>query len=760
MLNWRTPGSPEAVAKALELLLGARRPLILAGGGVVCSEASAQLAAFAEHVNVPVYTSFMGKGALSARHPLHLGIAGCWGEYPAQEAARNADVILALGCRFSDIHSVVVAARLHVQHPADQADPRRHRPAGDRPQLPHRARHRRRRPRGAEAAAARSPSSGARSASGHRWHDQVEAYKEEWSNFIEQEKASDAVPIDPRRVIKELRAAAPDDTLMITDTGNHQTWVEQYWDAYGPQTVFTPGGFAGMGFGTYGVLGLKLARPDQPAVCVTSDGSFMMFPGAVATATEYDIPAVWVILNNYTIGVIRDLQRFYMDGREIGTSFVKHSTGEFWNPDFAKMAESMGAGGITVDQPGDLGSAFETALAAGTPVRDRRQGQPRHGGPAHRHLALRADPAGRADVREAAHPQLSLVPVHRDRRAGAPRAGAPAQRRQPGRRRGAGRGAERHRQVDRRSRPRRAAAGDRRRRRLPLLVRPGDAVPRLPGAGRARRAARAATGGACAIVDLPLNATEDRVAGSVDIGRALREGVMALEPGLLAEANRGILYVDEINLLDDHICDVLLDAAALGANVVEREGVSVSHPARFLLVGTMNPDEGDLRPQLADRIGLRVEVEALGDPGLRAEVIRRREAFTADPATASASGWAEASRRPSRRRLQSARERVVDVSVAPGLYRAIAPARHAGRCREPPRRRDRAAVRQGARRARRRTARSRRDDAARGRGARARPPRRRSTRSSPGPGSTSGCCDASSTTCSTRRRPKKKRRSR
>ena len=116
----------------------------------------------------------------------------------------------------------------------------------------------------------------------------------------------------------------------------------------------------------------------------------------------------------------------------------------------------------------------------------------------------------------------------------------------------------------------------------------------LPVARRRRR-----------IVDLPLNATEDRVAGTVDIARALREGERALEPGLLAEANRGILYVDEINLLDDHLTDILLDAAALGVNVVEREGVSISHPARFLLVGTMNEEEGELRPQIADRIGLR-----------------------------------------------------------------------------------------------------------------------------------------------------------
>ena len=175
------------------------------------------------------------------------------------------------------------------------------------------------------------------------------------------------MPIDPRRVIGELRKAAPDDTLMITDTGNHQTWVEQYWDAYEPRSVFTPGGFAGMGFGTCGVLGVKLARPSRPAVCVTSDGSFMMFPGAVATAVEHDIPAVWVIMNNYTIGVIRDLQRFYMDNREIGTSFVKHSTGEFWNPDFAAMAAAMGAGSVSVDQPGDLADAFDTAMKSGGP---------------------------------------------------------------------------------------------------------------------------------------------------------------------------------------------------------------------------------------------------------------------------------------------------------------------------------------------------------------------------------------------------------
>jgi Mg-chelatase subunit ChlI len=171
------------------------------------------------------------------------------------------------------------------------------------------------------------------------------------------------------------------------------------------------------------------------------------------------------------------------------------------------------------------------------------------------------------------------------------------------------------------------------------------------------------------IVDLPLNATEDRVAGTVDVARALQEGVRALEPGLLAEANRGILYVDEINLLDDHLTDVLLDAAALGVNAVEREGVSVSHPARFLLVGTMNEEEGELRPQIADRIGLEVEVAALADPGSRAEVVRRREAFSRDP-EGFRREWAAAQSELAGR-IASAEARLPGVRLADALYAAV-----------------------------------------------------------------------------------------
>ncbi|MBN2107171.1 MAG: VWA domain-containing protein [Deltaproteobacteria bacterium] len=132
------------------------------------------------------------------------------------------------------------------------------------------------------------------------------------------------------------------------------------------------------------------------------------------------------------------------------------------------------------------------------------------------------------------------------------------------------------------------------------------------------------------IVDMPLSATEDMVVGSIDIKRVLTDGIKALEPGILARANRNILYIDEVNLLDDHLINILLDAAAMGVNSIEREGISLYHPARFMLVGTMNPEEGELRPQILDRFGLCVDVQALTDKDLRLEVIRRRKQFDRD----------------------------------------------------------------------------------------------------------------------------------
>ncbi|MFI0905155.1 putative cobaltochelatase [Streptomyces sioyaensis] len=172
------------------------------------------------------------------------------------------------------------------------------------------------------------------------------------------------------------------------------------------------------------------------------------------------------------------------------------------------------------------------------------------------------------------------------------------------------------------------------------------------------------------MVELPVGASEDRLVGALDIERALSEGVKAFEPGLLADAHRGILYVDEVNLLHDHLVDLLLDAAAMGASYVEREGVSVRHAARFLLVGTMNPEEGELRPQLLDRFGLTVEVAASREPDLRVEVVRRRLAYDADPA-GFAARWA-AEEDALRRRIAAARELLPGVTLGDAALRQIA----------------------------------------------------------------------------------------
>jgi magnesium chelatase subunit D len=197
----------------------------------------------------------------------------------------------------------------------------------------------------------------------------------------------------------------------------------------------------------------------------------------------------------------------------------------------------------------------------------------------------------------------------------------------------------------------------------PFQRHPNEEVPGWPLPGDALVVTRPTP-----LVELPLGATEDRVLGTLHLEKALR-GDRAFEPGLLAAANRGLLYIDEVNLLPDHLVDVLLDAAASGTQVVEREGLSLRHPARFVLIGTMNPEEGDLRPQLLDRFGLVVDVADLTDAGERAEAVRRRLAFEADP-VAFAAAWRAADEAEAER-LTAAREIVRGVRVSEEALRAI-----------------------------------------------------------------------------------------
>lgn len=203
----------------------------------------------------------------------------------------------------------------------------------------------------------------------------------------------------------------------------------------------------------------------------------------------------------------------------------------------------------------------------------------------------------------------------------------------------------------------------------PFQRRPGEEIPDWPLPADSTPIARPVP-----LVELPLGATEDRVLGSLHLERALR-GERAYEPGLLAAANRGILYIDEVNLLPDHLVDILLDAAASGIHRVEREGLSLSHPARFVLIGTMNPEEGELRPQLLDRFGLVVDVADLSDPADRAEAVRRRMAFEADP-LAFQSRWQEADAAEAERILQ-AQQLLPRVQISDVMLRQISE-----RCRQ------------------------------------------------------------------------------
>jgi magnesium chelatase subunit I len=176
--------------------------------------------------------------------------------------------------------------------------------------------------------------------------------------------------------------------------------------------------------------------------------------------------------------------------------------------------------------------------------------------------------------------------------------------------------------------------------------------------------------GSVPVVDLPLGATEDRVCGTLDIERALVEGVKAFEPGLLASANRGFLYVDEVNLLDDHLVDVLLDAAASGRNVVEREGISITHPSRFVLIGSGNPEEGELRPQLLDRFGLYTQITTITDIQERVEIVTRRESFENDPV--SFLNLHSNEQQKLRRRITRARKLLAQVEIDRELLTIIA----------------------------------------------------------------------------------------
>ena len=363
----RSGGDPEAIRRAVDLLQDARRPLIYIGHGVTLSEGSDELTTLAHRLRIPVIFSPNGFGALDMADPMALGFVGRNGVFHANEAARTCDVLLALGVRFDDRSSsswipgysfnIPPTRLIHVDIDAEEIG--RNYPVhlgivGDARTVLRQL---------LEVAKTAPPRAAGRDA----WLADIAGWRAQWEAFIQPQRESAVEPIHPQRVVQALRAVMPDDGIILPDVGVHHNWLVQFWTARRPQTLLNSWGFGAMGFGVCGVLGAKLAAPDRPCVAVCGDGGFMMRPDVLCTAVEYDIPAVWVIWNNFAYGGIRDIQLGMLAKREIATSFVREKDGRLVNPDFVALARACGADGIRVERPGDLAGALEHALAAAAP---------------------------------------------------------------------------------------------------------------------------------------------------------------------------------------------------------------------------------------------------------------------------------------------------------------------------------------------------------------------------------------------------------
>jgi acetolactate synthase-1/2/3 large subunit len=200
------------------------------------------------------------------------------------------------------------------------------------------------------------------------WHAEIRTWRKQWEDYVRPNFGLHTSPMRPERVVADLRAVLPDDAIISLDSGVHHNWFMQFWEARRPQTMLNTWGFSGMGFGPSGILGAKLAAPDRPCVSICGDGGFTMVPHVLCTAVEYDIPAVWVVWNNFAWSAIRDIQYGLFSGREIGTAFYQGPNNKPYNPDFAAWARACGVEGITVTKSEDLKGALEHAIALNKPV--------------------------------------------------------------------------------------------------------------------------------------------------------------------------------------------------------------------------------------------------------------------------------------------------------------------------------------------------------------------------------------------------------
>jgi acetolactate synthase-1/2/3 large subunit len=364
----RSSASREDVDAALRMIRQAKRPVLFIGHGATLSEAGAELTSLAKRLRIPVISSPNGMGCIDMDDPLSLGFIGRNGAYPANQAGRHADLVIAIGARFDDrsasswlpgyswnfphsklIHVDVDHAELGRNYVPDLgilADARTFLAQllaeGERGAL--------------------RPADGI-----DAWLGDIERWRAEWNAYTAPNFELHATPIRPERIVADCRAVLPDDAIISLDSGIHHNWFMQFWTARRPQTMLNTWGYSGMGFGPSSILGAKLAAPDRPCVSICGDGGFTMVPHVLCTAVEYDIPAVWVVWNNFAWAAIRDLQYGYFDGREIGTAFYHGPERKPYNPDFAAWARAAGVEGMTVTQSRDFRGALEHAIALNKP---------------------------------------------------------------------------------------------------------------------------------------------------------------------------------------------------------------------------------------------------------------------------------------------------------------------------------------------------------------------------------------------------------
>ena len=363
----RSGASPDETVRALDMVLRAQRPVLFIGHGVTLSEASRELTAFARKLGIPVISSPNGMGCFDMAEPLSLGFIGRNGAFPANEAGRRSDLVIAIGARFDDrsasswlpgyswnfpatklIHVDVDPAELGRNYPPDLgilADAR----TFLRQLLGEVERH------------------GNPAGNTEAWLADIANWRAEWDKFTKPNFDLHASPIRPERVVADCRAVLPDDAILACDVGVNHNWYMQFWQARRPQQMLNSWGFSGMGFGAAGALGAKLAAPDKPVVAIAGDGCFTMVPHVLCTAVEYNIPVVWVIWNNFGWVSIRDIQLGMFGGREHGTMFHQGDNKKPYNPDFAMMAKSCGVDAVTVTKSQDFKGALEHAIKSNKP---------------------------------------------------------------------------------------------------------------------------------------------------------------------------------------------------------------------------------------------------------------------------------------------------------------------------------------------------------------------------------------------------------